>query len=160
MCMYDYEFCCFRLRKNISVSENGKIYLSDIQKKLHGQFTSRAIALAMKNEFKGFIVKVVRNKEHWAKLTRLYMGVEWKQKSCNPPLANKTCESSSECVLLDHLYAKTSQTIPPEKSKSKAVDYIPISISSKLDHSYIKLVKSDHQDLTKVLENVTSSKMI
>jgi hypothetical protein len=54
------------------------VYLSEIEKKLRGQFSTQEIGRAMRKVFKGTIIKSVRNIEFWAKITKLYMGVEWK----------------------------------------------------------------------------------
>lgn len=75
-------FFYFRIKDNITQSENGNIYLTDIEKKLKGKYTNQEIGRSMKQVFKGLMIKSVRNKEFWAKITKLYMGVEWIQ-SCN-----------------------------------------------------------------------------
>lgn len=82
-------FYFFRLKDHIVQSENGTIYLSDIEKKIHGKFNGHEIGRSMRQVFKGTLSKTVRNKEYWAKLTRLYFGVEWKHTFAEKPEIEK-----------------------------------------------------------------------
>ena len=72
--------CSSRLGQNIVQSENGGVYLTEVKKKLKGQFSGKEIGRAMKHVFKGTLVKSVRSKEHWESLTKVCLGLQWKQK--------------------------------------------------------------------------------
>ncbi|KAH3858772.1 hypothetical protein DPMN_101401 [Dreissena polymorpha] len=88
-------------------------------------------------------VKAARNKEYYAKLTLMYMGVEMKQNSFSDPevesfkvhslsLENENCTSNSKGFFPDHPAAEPSQTSQPENSNSKSVN--DICDSTTLDH--------------------------
>jgi hypothetical protein len=99
-------FC--RLKDHIFQSENGQVYLSEIEKKLRGQFSTQEIGRAMRKVFKGTIIKSVRNKEFWAKITKLYMGVEWKGNENFQESRNQEAMSVEKSIT----YSKQSESVP------------------------------------------------
>lgn len=143
------------MKEHICQSENGTVYLTDIEKKLKGQYSVQEIGRAMKNVFKGTIIKSVRNKEFWSKLTKLYMGVEWK------PSVYDTCDTETVSCSSKTNKTNESSTMPENyiegsDSSSNNIHSMPTS----LDHSYcnqdIQLRQSDHEDMKIIINSVTS----
>lgn len=53
--------------------------MTDVRKKLEGQFKEENIGRAVKRVFKGVIIKSgARTEEDWTKQTQEYIGIQWK----------------------------------------------------------------------------------
>jgi hypothetical protein len=150
-------FHTYRLREHISQCENGKLYLSDIEKKLKGTYTKQEIGRAVKRVFKGTIIKTARNKEVWSKLSKVYLGLEWKQFNEFSTLVGET-SSTSNASQINH-----SEILSEKQSKNNDnTGCDPKHDSVNLDHSYteIDLQESDHEDMKIVLNSVTTDESL
>ena len=132
----------FRLKDNLVLSENGTVYLSDIQKKLQGKFTGREIGRAVGQVFRGTLSKTVRNKEYWAKLTKQYFGVEWKRNT-----ATVFPEIEKEPVVIGTEVDNNEET-STDTDKQGASSH-PSSTNE------VILTQSDHNDMANVLRTLT-----
>lgn len=83
-----YRFSLCRIKANITLNENGKIYLYEIQRRVKGQYPNGNIGRAMKRCFRDLKIKNCRSKEQWTVVTRVYLGVSWRQQ----PLPVNTSE--------------------------------------------------------------------
>ena len=136
------------------------MYLSDIEKKLSGKYSTQEIGRAMRNVFKGTIIKSVRNKEYWAKLTKLYMGVEWKK---SESIYNyQGCDDSVISVEKSTSNSNQIQSVSETENNDSSVRCAMDSTQITLDHQYcnqdILLRNSDHEDMKIILNSINSDK--
>ena len=148
-----------RLGQHIAQSENGGVYLTDVQKKLKGHLSSQEIG----HVFKGTLIKSVRSKEHWESLTKLYIGLGWKQdltesnvhqaiKGRVPDVKSSVRDPVVKMSVRDPV-VKTSvkHSYSSEEVSQPQISQV-LNTNKDLSNSEITLCETDHQDLSSIFQ--------